>query len=181
MKITGQILSFIITLAIFIGIGWLAYLGIRFIIDQFEVIDQRTGAVLTILSVVIILSASILGGAIRSAIRSADKTIHPEKAIIYKKFLDIWYSNNNIEEYPREHSDLDKAMSLWASDGVLKQYLSFKNSNKSSEIQETLMKVRAEKVVLAMRKDLGQQNFGIRSGSINNMLNKTKSPDNKII
>jgi len=64
------------------------------------------------------------------------------------------------------------------SDGVLKQYLNLRNASGSSDIQDTMTRLRAEKVLLAMRKDLGQQNFGIRNGSINTMLTEKGPSDN---
>lgn len=181
MKFLQNTLAAITTLAIIILSAWLVYWGIQYIIGQFQIVDPSIAATLTISAVILIISSIIISGAIRSVTKSGDKAIHPEKAIIYKKFLDIWYSESKYKEYPNEKYDLDKAMSLWASDFVLKQYINFKNTSGTSPLEHTLKKVKAEKVVLAMRRDLGQNNFGVKAGSINDMLGKTKSTEDEKI
>lgn len=178
MKFLENVLALITTLAIIILAAWLAYWGIRYIIDQFQIVNPSTSATLTILAVIVIISSIIISGAIRSVVKSGDKPIHPEKAIIYKQFIDIWCNTGFPIDQNLKMSNA-RAMALWAGDGVLKQYLILKKIKPESRSNEQVSLAQIEKVIMEMRKDLGQKNFGVRSGNINEILNQGQLSDNK--
>ena len=106
-----------------------------------------------------------------------DKTIHPEKAVIYKRFIDLWYEPSIQNE--ESLSELSKSMALWAGDDVLKQYILLDQEEQNSGSARNNLNAQIEKVILEMRRDLGQKNFGILSGHIDQMLTRKKSVDNQ--
>jgi len=115
----------------------------------------------------ILLSMSILLGAL--ALRSGliknsknSKTSPPEKTSTYKRFIDYFYTGLPLDDGWHE---LTTAMTLWASDSVLRQYLQLiKMLEEKDELNSVLQK--AEKVILEIRKDQGNTNLGILTGDI---------------
>jgi hypothetical protein len=178
MKTLGKLIALLLVIG-FIGLfGWLIFIGAKNIIIQFGQFDTKLGSLIILVSAVILISALIIGWAIRSIAYSGDRAIQPEKAIIYSKFLEMWIQNKNKEitsdEFQNNYLEIKKHMILWSSDSVLQQFIQFDNQlNKS--IEPAKINVFAEKVILEIRKDLGVKNRGINLGNIANLL---KLPSN---
>ncbi len=180
MKFLQNLLAMLATLAIIIFVGWLVYWLTRYVIDQFNVVDTSKAAVLTIIAVITITCTIIIAGAIRSIVKTGDKPIHPEKAIIYKQFIDFWYDPGFFTD-ANMRANLMKSMALWASDGVLKHFLTLQKLGHQPDKKNKSTSRQLEKVIREMRRDLGQKNFGIIAGSIDAMLNIEESSDNENI
>jgi len=95
MKHIENILTFLTTLVVIVIIGWLVYWGIQYVIDQFNMVDPSIAAILTIIAVLAITCTIIISRTISSVIKAGDKPIHPEKSVIYKKFLDVRYPTSS--------------------------------------------------------------------------------------
>ena len=116
---------------------------------------------------IIVLSISILLGAL--AVRSGviksskySKASLPEKTSTYKRFIDYFYSGLPLDDGWHE---LTTAMTLWASDSVLRQYLQLIKMLEEKEELNSIQQ-KAEKVILEIRKDQGNTNLGILAGDI---------------
>lgn len=121
--------------------------------------------VVLVFSVVTVFSACLLALALEP---KGDKPIHPDKLFIYNRFMEVWFRTSS------EHDErLDKAMALWANDGVLREYIKLKEISQQSPIREVLIRLQVERVTREMRKDLGQKNHRVRMGKINKMLSKS--------
>jgi hypothetical protein len=162
MKLIGNILAFIAALGALAFIIWGGYLGIRFLVDQFGLLDAREMPVLIIASVVYLAGAAIVAGSIRNAMKHNDKNIHPEKAVLYSKFINAW---NSYESTPKslvnETDQWLSHMQLWASDDVLKQYIQFQKVLRENNSSNEVITKDAGKLLLEIRKDLGNKNKGI--------------------
>lgn len=115
----------------------------------------------------ILLSMSILLGAlaVRSGVIKSSKNSKaspPEKTSTYKRFIDYFYTGLPLDDGWHE---LTTAMTLWASDSVLRQYLQLiKMLEEKDELNSVQQK--AEKVILEIRNDQGNTNLGILTGDI---------------
>lgn len=160
MKHLTNFLASLIALAFIIAIGYGLYHGLRYVIGQFELIDQQTHAILTIGSVTIILSALLISWAIRAVQNRGDKPIHPEKSLVYARYIDAYHGGAEAAFAEKVLLDLRRPMALWASDKVLKSF--YKLCNLMAEGQEaSLLNKQATRVIMDIRKDLGYTNTGL--------------------
>lgn len=160
MKYIINFIALLFALAFVAALAYGGYLGVRYLIGQFGVIDEGTKAVLSISSVTILLAAFVVGWFIRSAHSRGDKPIHPEKSMVYARFIDAWQSQGEAAFAESILSELRRPMALWASDGVLKSYYKLcqliEDSTEHSKLQQ-----QGIKTLMAIRKDLGHDNIGI--------------------
>lgn len=164
MKIFGNIIAFIASFGLLGLIVWGGYLGIRFLVEQFGMIDSREMPVLVISSLVYLAGAAMVAGAIRSSFQWNDKNVHPEKTALYSRILNDWNAfDGDRQQFAKQTTEWFPHMQLWAGDEVLKQYQQLRLSlNKADSSEETLQQ-HAGKLLLEMRKDLGHKNRGISS------------------
>lgn len=138
---------------------WGVYLGVTFVISQFEIFDARETAIVTVSSLVVLISSLIIATAIRSSIQKGDKKIHPEKAKLYTRYLEAYEMfKKNSEGFEKQAEELNRDMILWAGDDVLKEYgrllKMIENGDKGIQAQ-------AANVLLEIRKDIGHKNRGV--------------------
>lgn len=126
-----------------------------------------------------VIFSAILISILNGAFKNADKSIHPEKAIIYKQFIDNCYDNEILSDHPSNSNGLARSMALWASDAVLEQYIILEKMSILPHQKDNNAAQQMEKVILEMRRDLGQKNFGIQKGSIHYFLKKTYLTNNQ--
>lgn len=167
MKNLSNLITSVITFIVILLIGWGVFWGIKLILSQFEVIEPQAAAIVSIAFVALILVALIISSAIRKIVRKEDKHIHPEKAIIYRQFVENWYMQNGNQKSEKQAYDLHKAMALWAGNNVLKEYMILIKKEATSD---KTVQIQAEKVLKEIRKDLGNQSYFFGMGKINKML-----------
>lgn len=160
MKHLTNFLASLIALAFIIAIGYGLYHGLRYVIGQFDLIDQQTHAILTIGSVTVILSALLISWAIRAVQNRGDKPIHPEKSLVYARYIDAYHGGSEAAFAEKILNDLRRPMALWASDKVLKGY--YRLCRQIMDGNTPAQRNRqAIKVLMYIRKDLGHQNMGL--------------------
>jgi len=157
-KITNILLVFGAVTLMFLLI-WGVYIGVTFVINQFEIFDARETAIVTVGSLIILISSLIVATAIRSSIQKGDKIIQPQKADLYSRYSTIHQMlATDYEEFEKEVSELNRQMILWAADDVLKEYGRLLNM---VEKGEKGVEIQARAVLLEIRKDLGHRNRGV--------------------
>ncbi|MCG8697604.1 MAG: hypothetical protein MI922_06080 [Bacteroidales bacterium] len=171
MKTLGSILTFLITLALIVGILWGVIIGGRYIFAQFEMLETQQSAVAIIFSVVMLISAFIVAGAIRDKTRNDDRQVHPEKAIIYNNFIDYYIEiRNSVNTQGIVNLRFRSDISLWASKDVLRSYMLFNQYLNELSGDNPKILQQAESVILEMRKDLGLSNQGLKPGNLDNII-----------
>jgi len=157
-KITNLLLVFGAVTLMFLLI-WGAYIGVTFVINQFEIFDARETAIVTVGSLIILISSLIVATAIRSSIQKGDKRIQPQKADLYSRYSMIHQIlATDYKEFEKEVSGLNRQMILWAADDVLKEYSRLLNM---VEKGEKGVDNQARAVLMEIRKDLGNRNRGV--------------------
>lgn len=173
MKLVRNVLAFLLVVAILAGLGWGGYIGLKFLVNQYEIVDRDIAAILVISSVIVLVSTLIIAGAIRNLDKGSDKQIHPEKAVLYTRFMESWY-NENEEEGLRQLLDLEQSMLLWAGDQVLKEYLKLHELIRDESSKDNLIN-QAQQILNEIRRDLGAQNKDINESYIKNLLSLKSS------
>lgn len=156
--LTNTLLVFGIV-ALMLLLIWGIYLGVTFVINQFEMFDARETAIVTVSSLVVLISSLIIATSIRSSIQKGDKKIQPEKADLYTRYLEVYeLSKKKTKDFEKQVEELNRHMILWAGDDVLKEYGQLLNmiENGDEGIQ-----VQATNLLLEIRKDIGHKNRGI--------------------
>lgn len=147
------------TFALMLLFIWGIYLGVTFVISQFEMFDARETAIVTVSSLVVLISSLIIAASIRSSIQKGDKKIQPEKAKLYTRYLEAYeMSKKNSKDFEKQVEDLNRYMILWAGDEVLKEYGQLL---KMIENGDEGIQVQATNVLLEIRKDIGHKNRGV--------------------
>lgn len=177
MKTLGSILTFLITLALIVGIVWGVIIGGRYVLDQYDMLESQQSAIAIIFSVIMLLSAFIVAGAIRDKGRKNDKIVHPEKAIIYNNFIDYYIEiRNSVKTQGLVNLRFRSDISLWAGKDVLRSYMLFnQNLNELSADSPQILR-QAERVILEMRKDLGLSNQGLKPGNLDSIIFTPHNP-----
>lgn len=177
MKSLSNTIIFITGLTVLAGIALLLYVSSAYLIDQYERLDPQWAAGIFIVSVVVLICTLILGRAIHSISENKDKIIHPEKSVVYGNFIELLSQNSTLQAFEEiDATNLQnqrKQLTLWAADDVLKEYLILEKQA-STDDNNIELQLQAEKVVLAMRKDLGNQNLGISRGDLSTLFNHSK-------
>ncbi|MCG8698719.1 MAG: hypothetical protein MI922_11760, partial [Bacteroidales bacterium] len=126
MKTLQNILSILISLALITGLVWGVVIGGKYMLEQYNMLDTQLSAIVIIGSVVMLLSALIIAGAMRDQTRKNDNLVHPEKAIIYNNFIDYYIEIRNcIVTQGVINLRFRSDMSLWAGKNVLRSYMLF--------------------------------------------------------
>lgn len=151
-------------------VGWLGWLFFQF-------------AALHPLIAIGILVLVVAAGSWRYILDEREKwtkeaELRKRRAEVYEQFLAIWLDiarSKKAEECPRLPTDeqmerlfqLHPLILLWASDGVIQQYLRFREMVNLSEKVSALQTLPLlENLVIAMRRDLGQDAITGRCGDL---------------
>ncbi len=159
MKQFTNFLLVLASLVLMFLVIWAFYLGVTFVINQFEFFDARETAIVTVSSLVVLMSSLIIATAIRSSIQKGDKKIHPMKAELYSRYVSTYdLLKNSSENFDSELIRMNRQMILWAGDDVLNEY-----GRLLSMLEKGDDKIyrQATNVLLEIRKDLGHNNRGV--------------------
>jgi len=167
-------ISLLIAIGILVLLGYLIWLGYRFLETNYALLQPETKAFIIVLLAAVLLALFVAGYVFRSGQRMNDKAVHPEKAIVYKSFIDIWQAGIKTGVPIREEDDLQSAMTLWAGGKVLSEYLKLHRilDQKPAQLDQIIKQV--EKVILEIRTDIGSGNRGVLSGDILKLLSKNE-------
>lgn len=175
MRSIYNILAFLTGILFIAAMLFLFFVGGRYLMASYEDLTPEWSSTVLIFSVVAVLCTIILARALNSVARKADKTIHPEKAIVYGNFVEI---RNRMTALPagdeiqiKNLQNQRKQMMLWAADDVLKDYLKLEKLIDSDAPEQRILG-QVERVILAMRRDLGNNNWGILKGDLINIFQK---------
>lgn len=148
--------------------------GVQRIQASYQSLSLELSDSLLIICVLVLLASWIISGAIYSLSPNKDKTIHPEKAILYANFIELWWPGREADsKIPIDRDLLSKQIILWAADSVLREYLKLEKMF-SANASSSKLTIQAEKVVLAMRRDLGSGNIGILRGDLAEVFDKSR-------
>ena len=171
MKAIGSLLAVLLFLGSIGLLIWGSIQGIGFLINQFGTLDSELTSVIIIISTLILLCSLILAAAIRFNKTKNDKQVHPEKAYIYSEFITYYVElRKSIQTEGKINYRFRSDISLWSGKEVLKSYIKFNRLLDELNPDNPIILEQAEKVLFEMRKELGNDNFGLRTGDLDNII-----------
>lgn len=172
----SNVFNYLLALTVILVVVWFLYKilqgGYHLLTSGSDTVKLVIGGTVTI--VVAIISSSLAkylehNNSIKADLRS-------QKTPVYREFIEftlktvlinIKEGKDNKSEAVSFFQDFTPRLTLWASDDVLKSYLNFKNfSTIKSQDNNNNILLKFEKVVYAMRKDLGYKNKKLMPGDI---------------
>ncbi len=172
----SNVFNYLLALTVMLVVGWFLHKilqgGYRLLTSGSDTVKLVIGGTVTI--VVAIISSSLAKYLEHNNSTKAD--LRTQKIPVYREFIEftlktvlvnIKEGKDNESEAVSFFQNFTPRLTLWASDDVLKSYLNFKNSS-TTHLQDGNNKIllEFEKIVYAMRKDLGYKNKKLLPGDI---------------
>jgi len=172
MNFLGKLLVFVVFAAVLLAAWW----AIPEIINLLRGINSKnTGTLATALVALI----GILYAQRNLKSRDIAEAHRPAKIEVYNTFLDIVEQfmddtggekhglddGELSEELKKQFTNLTRGLITWASPSVVKAWSDFRKGTGDSN-PDTNVLLLADDVLQAMRKDLGNSNFGLHRGDI---------------
>lgn len=170
LKIFGYVLAALVFIPIFLLVVWKCWL-------VFRTLDANVAAA------IVTAVAGVIGLSVTQELskrREIAESHRENKIKVYNVFLDIIdrfqgaeKAGKNIvddskplpKSIQKQFSELNRGFILWASPKVIKSWLRFrKNTGADNDTKFTLF--YADDLLQAIRKDLGNSNFGLKQGDI---------------
>lgn len=175
MKTIINFSIFLLGISVLVAATVFAFTSGKSLAELYATLSPDFAAGIILISVVAVLCTLILSRSVYSMSSAKDKNILPEKSIVYQNFiglstrLGLNEGDDDRSKYNME--DQHRQMMLWASDSVLKEYLKLqKVIDADGEVGKQIDQM--ERVILAMRRDLGYNNAMIVRGDLNALINK---------
>jgi hypothetical protein len=157
LKAFSTFLGMVFGLALLLALLAGGYFLFSYTVDIFGTLEPQLATVTAIASVVVLLSAMIVASGLRS--RSSSKSeaaSHDEKAQLYRQVLSMTHSwqppENEEGSGPEvERLKIKQNLALWGSPEVISAYAELERRTLEDGVEPLL-----QKLVMAMRKDLGQ-------------------------
>lgn len=179
----GVIVGVVLGVALLGAMGAGSYLGFQWVMDHwapeyFGILEPQVATFLAIVSVVVVLCATILSGGLKSLRRrDAEMQLRAEKADVYEKLLLCWgevLSTRTTTVEPSLLNDLrklERVLTLRGSARVIKLYSDIQACANGSRPQSADLPSQLVKLTLEMRRDLGQSTISIGEQELLTVLN----------
>ena len=174
-----KLLTILLTLALLTAVGLVGYVALMFIFAHFATLTpQATTITLAILFTALIISF-IIAGAIRGSRKQEGLyRQQAERAAIYGDFLRVWRGllqderrRNMPQQAQQTLARVNNFLILQGSSSVLKEYTVLqKQLQQETGTESTGLVSQLERVLLEMRKDLGQHNWGLNTADLLELL-----------
>ncbi len=173
-KKSNKIIS-VMAVTVIVVILLCAFVTVRWMIRGIAGFDEKmTVAIIAACTTVIVSVATVVYTQQKTKTREIDNSHRPQKVEIYKRFMDTAVvgllkasKEKRIEspEYQRELEELFFSFTgdviVWGSPSVIRAYSAFRSAGANPNIL-----LRVDDLLKAMRKDLGNSNWGLTRGEL---------------
>jgi len=182
MKILGNILGVLIALALIATLGLGGYFAVRRFIALFARLDFQVALVTAMVTVALLLAATIIAGGIRrAAAQSKEIQLRSSKAEAYKLFIGYWeemlrpgQTADGAAQLARQIKGLNHLLLLHGCWAVVKAHAAMESLN------VTEARAQFAATLLDIRKDLGLESRRIEAKHLLQLLSResesTSSP-----
>lgn len=161
------IFSALIASLIYIGaIVGLIILSARFLENGLAELPPSWVAVLAVILFTVVFCAFLISNALKNNLEKRNQNVILDRLGVYKRLLDVWLDDGLIRSNEKAPYQLSYAMSLLASDNVLKQYKKLVQLQETDPQNMEQKQKMLQRIILEMRRDLGQLNFAILQGDL---------------
>ena len=168
----------LIALATLAVVGLMAYglfVAVRWVfLGVFGLDEKLSAAIIAACTTVFVSVATVVYTQQKAKSREIDNSHRPQKMEIYKKFMEkavvgllraTKEKKNESPEFQKELEELFFTFTgdviVWGSPGVIRTYTAFRNTGANLDIV-----LRIDDLLQAMRKDLGNSNWGLSRGDL---------------
>lgn len=170
MKSISTVIAILLMLGMLLGLGWLGYVTIRFLIGQYGVVDPQMSAILTISAVTVLLSALIIAASIKSLANSMEKSNHSQKLELYSQLVDVLQDHEQSNHLRLEQ--LRNHLIIWANDSVLEEYHSYIELVSNTAPDSKDINEQSKKLIKTIRQDARNGQSTINSTTLSRLLDR---------
>jgi hypothetical protein len=158
MKLIGQVVAVVFSLALIAALGFGAWLTFRGIGALFAGLDPQVATVTGIACLIALLAAWMIARSIGAASRqSKASAIREEKAATYQLFVDFW--GNRLRQGPADLSEkpqvLERVLALYGGTAVIKAHTALRRLAHENGVQHPDVRAGLARALAAIREDLG--------------------------
>lgn len=166
------IFSALIASLIYIGaIVGLIILSARFLENGLAELPTSWVAVLAVILFTIVFCAILISNALKNNLEKRNQNVILDRLGVYKRLLDVWLGDGLLDSNEKAPYQLSYAVSLLASDNVLKQYKKLLQLQETDPQNMEQKQKLLQRIILEMRQDLGQLNYAILQGDLDFVFN----------
>lgn len=172
MKAFGTLLGIIVGLALLTALLVSGYFLFNYIANVFGTLDTQVGTMTAIASVVALLCATIIAGGFRA--HSSSESTASQKVNVYERLVllcaDRLKTGTKERMEEGELIKLEQLLSLHGSHKVISAYMHLRKTMQGGGQAGDESLSHFNKLVLAMRADLGRNDFNIKDMDILDLL-----------
>ncbi len=175
MKKHADKLIALVTFAVLAAIAYGLFTGVRWVFLGVVGLDKKmSAAIIAACATVFVSVATVVYTQQKTKAREIDNSHLPQKMEIYKRFMDtavvglLKASKENKIESPEFQKKLEELffsftgdVIVWGSPAVIRAYTAFRSTGANPDII-----LRIDDLLQAMRKDLGNSNWGLTRGDL---------------
>jgi hypothetical protein len=161
------------------------YFAIRFGLDLFGTLEPQVATMTAIASVVALLCATIITGGFKwTGRKEAEVQVRADKANLYERISLIWgeklsHRTKAMDQATEDElQKLERLLILRGNSRVIKAYVALQALEKKTGLQNPEIPSQVAKVLLEMRKDLGQDVLSLNESDLVNVLSVEVLRDN---
>jgi len=161
------IFSALVASLIYIGsVAGIIWIGVKYLGEGIAGLPSEWLALSSVVLFTMVFCSFLISHALKNNNEKRSQQVLQDRLGVYKRFLDAWLSEGLINSSDPSPFQLTYAMSLLASDGVLKQYRKLLKLQESNPLEIKAKQQVLQRIILEMRRDLGQPNFAILQGDL---------------
>jgi hypothetical protein len=164
MKLLGQTLAVLFSLAFLGVLGAGGYFALTFVVEHLQRMDQLAAATAMALTVML-LAALIIASSIRQATtQNKANQLYAEKVMTYQRFIDVWEAllrhgrdseDRSSNELSEEISTLDRHLILYGGSGIVNAHIALRVLERAGGAQNPETRSQFVKALIEIRRDLG--------------------------
>jgi hypothetical protein len=177
----GNLVASIFALGMLVALGWGAYLLLQAVAGFFGQLNQEFAAAL----VTALLAVLLVPLAIQRAKQARDlaRLQFENRAKRYEHFLDVWWESENSRETAAADNEIahklwtaQRDLLFWGSAEVLQRYTALSPLERPLDLQDPEVVAAVERLLTALRKDLGHKSIGLHRGDLTSLLDTPRGP-----
>lgn len=163
MKTLGVFFGVMLGIALLVAMAAGGYVVFKVVLDLFGTLEPQVATITAIASVVALLCAAHIAGGFKwTGRKKAEIQVRADKANLYERIVLIWGEKLSHRTTVMDQATgdelhkLERLLTLRGSSKVIKTYVDLQVLEKNAGLQSPEIPSQVVKVLLEMRKDLGQ-------------------------
>jgi len=185
MKTVSTIFGVMLGIVMLGAIAAGGYVVFKVVLDLFGTLEPQVATMTAIASMVALLCAAIIAGGFKwTGRKEAEVQVRADKSNLYEGIMLIWGEklNNRTKAMDQATGDellkLERLLTLRGNSQVIKAYVALQALEKKAGLHSPEIPSQVAKVLLEMRKDLGEDVLNLTESDLVGVLNVEVLQDN---